>query len=126
MWCSRWLGPVAHTEGEATTSGDSDERLNRKGSRSARWCGRKQRATASEEGDRKRKGRCWSKLGKKKKKISRGGGVAKLPTQYAYHFGDKTKWGAGNIITQDEIHSFSPLENISTVRRVQLSIRFPS
>ncbi|KAA0065950.1 ty1-copia retrotransposon protein [Cucumis melo var. makuwa] len=32
--------------------------------------------------------------------------VARLPTQYAYHFGDKTEWGAGNIITQDGIHSF--------------------
>ncbi|TYK28100.1 DNA/RNA polymerases superfamily protein [Cucumis melo var. makuwa] len=34
MWCSSWLGRVAHTEGEATTSGGSDERLNCKGSRS--------------------------------------------------------------------------------------------
>ncbi|KAA0054558.1 hypothetical protein E6C27_scaffold24G003480 [Cucumis melo var. makuwa] len=32
-----------------------------------------------------------------------------LLTQYAYHFGDKTEWGAGNIITQDGIHSFPPL-----------------
>ncbi|KAA0046024.1 gag protease polyprotein [Cucumis melo var. makuwa] len=30
MWCSSWLGRVAHTEGEATASGGSDERLNRK------------------------------------------------------------------------------------------------
>ncbi|KAA0025994.1 retrotransposon protein putative ty3-gypsy sub-class [Cucumis melo var. makuwa] len=35
--------------------------------------------------------------------------VARLPTQYAYHFGDKTEWGAGNTITQDGIHSFPPL-----------------
>ncbi|KAA0040839.1 uncharacterized protein E5676_scaffold306G00640 [Cucumis melo var. makuwa] len=40
--------------------------------------------------------------------------VAKLPTQYAYHFGDKTKWGAGNIITQDEIHSFATLGSIKS------------
>ncbi|KAA0067030.1 Cysteine-rich RLK (receptor-like protein kinase) 8 [Cucumis melo var. makuwa] len=33
-------------------------------------------------------------------------------TQYAYHFGDKTEWGAGNIITQDGIHSFPPLKNL--------------
>uniref|UniRef100_A0A9I9E8E8 Uncharacterized protein n=1 Tax=Cucumis melo TaxID=3656 RepID=A0A9I9E8E8_CUCME len=35
--------------------------------------------------------------------------VAKLPTQYAYHFEDKNEWGAGNIITQDGIHSFLTL-----------------
>ncbi|KAA0067076.1 gag/pol protein [Cucumis melo var. makuwa] len=35
--------------------------------------------------------------------------VARLPTRYAYHFGDKTEWGVGNIITQDGIHSFPPL-----------------
>ena len=30
--------------------------------------------------------------------------VVRSPIQYAYHFGDKTKWGAKNIITQDGIH----------------------
>uniref|UniRef100_A0A9I9ELX0 Uncharacterized protein n=1 Tax=Cucumis melo TaxID=3656 RepID=A0A9I9ELX0_CUCME len=35
--------------------------------------------------------------------------VARLPSQYAYHFGNKTEWGARNIITQDGIHSFPPL-----------------
>ncbi|KAA0051499.1 gag/pol protein [Cucumis melo var. makuwa] len=30
-----------------------------------------------------------------------------LPTQYAYHFGDSSDWGAGNTATQEGIHSFS-------------------
>ncbi|TYK19425.1 gag/pol protein [Cucumis melo var. makuwa] len=38
----------------------------------------------------------------------------RLPTQYAYHFGDKTEWGAGNITTQDGIHFFPPLGSISS------------
>ncbi|TYJ96910.1 gag/pol protein [Cucumis melo var. makuwa] len=29
------------------------------------------------------------------------------PTQYAYHFGDSSDWGAGNTATQEGIHSFS-------------------
>ncbi|TYK26930.1 uncharacterized protein E5676_scaffold876G00120 [Cucumis melo var. makuwa] len=30
------------------------------------------------------------------------------------HFGDKTEWGAGNIITQHEIHSFLTLGSITS------------
>ncbi|KAA0047793.1 uncharacterized protein E6C27_scaffold133G00320 [Cucumis melo var. makuwa] len=33
--------------------------------------------------------------------------LKKKPTQYAYHFGDSSDWGAGNAATQEEIHSFS-------------------
>ena len=35
--------------------------------------------------------------------------MTKLSAQYVYQFGDKTEWGADNIITQDGIHSFSSL-----------------
>ncbi|KAA0035451.1 uncharacterized protein E5676_scaffold455G003460 [Cucumis melo var. makuwa] len=33
--------------------------------------------------------------------------LKKKPTQYAYHFGDSSDWGAGNAATQEGIHSFS-------------------
>ncbi|TYK19092.1 retrotransposon protein [Cucumis melo var. makuwa] len=33
--------------------------------------------------------------------------LAHDPTQYAYHFGDSSDWGAGNAATQEGIHSFS-------------------
>ena len=32
-----------------------------------------------------------------------------LSTQYAYHFRDKIEWKAENIITQNEINSFSTI-----------------
>ncbi|KAA0043586.1 gag/pol protein [Cucumis melo var. makuwa] len=37
------------------------------------------------------------------------GESGQIADSYAYHFGNKIEWGAGNIITQDGIHSFPPL-----------------